>query len=73
LSPLPAVLVNAIVIPLVLFYGYGVTAMGNVTSTIGVLGLLALSILIGQALACYIIGMPLLHVLEKLNKQHSIF
>lgn len=73
LAPLPAVVVNAIIIPLVLYYGYGITAMGNAVTTIGVLALLALSILIGQAIACYLIGMPLMHVFERINRKHSIF
>ncbi len=59
LAPLPAVLVNALVVGLLLYYAYGVPlplwmCMGGV--------------FIGQALSCYGIGMPLYYALEKFGK-----
>lgn len=73
LAPLPAVVFNALVIPFVLYYGYGITSMGNATSTVGVLALMALSVFIGQAIACYVVGMPLMKVLEKISEKHRLF
>ena len=73
LAPLPAVVFNALVIPFVLYYGYGITSMGNATTTAGVLALMALSVFIGQAIACYVVGMPLMKLLERLNEKHRLF
>ncbi len=58
LVPLPSVVVNAIVVGPMLFYIYqlGNTALLSV-ATVG----------IGQFLACYVIGMPLLLLMEKLG------
>ena len=69
LAPLPAVIFNAIAVPLVLYYGYGFTTFefgAEVFSGAGpVLGLTALSVFIGQAIACYGVGIPLYLALEK--------
>ena len=73
MAPLPAVIFNALVIPFVLYFGYGIRSMGNATSTIGVLALMGLSVLIGQAIACYVVGMPLMKLLERLNDKYKIF
>ena len=67
LLPLPTIVVNAIVIPFVLVYGYGVDSIANVTGTGAVLALTALSIAIGEALACYVVGMPLYEGLKKVK------
>lgn len=56
LAPLPAVLINALVV------GY---LLANVYQVGVPMGLCALSVGAGQALACYGLGMPLLSVLEK--------
>ncbi|MDR0570632.1 MAG: QueT transporter family protein [Clostridiales Family XIII bacterium] len=56
LVPLPPVLLNAVIIGAMLYYGYGVNAsfLGN-----------ALWVGLGEMAACYCLGMPLLLVLEK--------
>lgn len=60
LAPAPSVLVNAVVIGAVLCYGY----------QIGVsYPLAAAYVFLGQALACYGLGMPLLLVLERCGKK----
>ena len=60
LVPLPEVVFNAIAVPFVIKYGYG--------SDYG-LPILALSVLIGQIISCYFIGMPLMFALKKLKKK----
>ena len=71
LYPLPPVLLNALVIPFILYYGYGITSMGNVTATYGVLGLMALSVFIGEAISCYALGIPLYLALKKVKSLRS--
>ena len=68
LIPLPTVLVNTLVIPFVLYFGYGVTSMGNATTMAAVLGLIALSIFIGEAISCYVVGIPLMMAVKKFEK-----
>jgi len=69
LAPLPAVIFNVIAVPLVLYYGYGFTTFefgATVFSGVGpVLGLTALSVFVGQMIACYGVGIPLYLALEK--------
>lgn len=65
LAPLPCVVFNALIVPLVLYFGYGVTSFGNETGMWLVLGLQALSIAIGQVIACYGLGMPLHYLLKR--------
>lgn len=60
LVPLPEVVFNAIAVPFVIKYGYG--------SDYGI-PILALSVLIGQIISCYFIGMPLMFALKKLKKK----
>lgn len=67
LTPLPNVLINALVIPFVLVYGYGITTFGNATSMISVLALNGLSIFIGEVLSCYVIGIPVYFATKKLR------
>lgn len=64
LYPLPTIVVNTLIIPFVLYFGYGVTSMGNATSMVAVLALLALSIFIGETISCYVIGIPLMNALK---------
>lgn len=68
LAPLPAVVFNVIAVPLVLYYGYGFTSFEVGSSVISgfwsVLGLTALSVFIGQMIACYGVGIPLYKALE---------
>ena len=73
LLPLPAVLCNAIAIPLVLYYGYGMHSFLGATSALPVLGLYALSVGIGQAIVCYGGGIPLYKAFEKISKKYRIF
>ncbi|MBR6950672.1 MAG: QueT transporter family protein [Oscillospiraceae bacterium] len=73
LAPLPAVVFNALVIPFVLYFGYGITSMGSTTATVGVLALMALSVFVGQAIACYVVGIPLMLLLERINDKRRLF
>ena len=65
LGPLACVVFNALIVPLVLYFGYGVTTFGNETGTWLVLGLQAVSVAIGQVIACYGLGMPLYYLLKR--------
>ena len=55
LRALPPVLCNAVIIGLVLTYGYGIDLLWMNMLTVGV----------GQAVVCYVLGVPLVRVLEK--------
>jgi len=55
LRALPPVLCNAVIIGLVLTYGYGIDLLWMNMLTVGV----------GQAVVCYALGVPLVRVLEK--------
>ncbi|MDL2236213.1 QueT transporter family protein [Christensenellaceae bacterium OttesenSCG-928-K19] len=59
LLPLPSVLINAFVVPWILITQYGVT---------DAYWYLALTVGVGQAIACYAIGMPLYFVLNRNRK-----
>lgn len=72
LVPLPTVLVNTLIIPFVLMYGYGITEFGGVSATAGVLGMLALSIFIGETISCYVIGIPLMKFFEKMKLKERL-
>lgn len=69
LAPLPAVGFNAIVVPFVLYYAYNFTTFefGEVviSGAAPVLALTALSVFIGQTIACYGVGIPLSLALER--------
>ena len=71
LAPLPAVLFNVIIVPPVLYFAYGFTGFdlgGSVIEGLWpVLGLTALSVLIGQVIACCGVGIPLYLALEKIG------
>jgi uncharacterized membrane protein len=62
LAPLPAVLVNAVIVGLILYYVYKLYEIG-VT-----LPMCMLYVAIGQTLACYGLGIPLMLLLEKYGK-----
>lgn len=62
LAPLPAVLANAVIVGAELAY------LMNVPFWQAVLGVGA-----GQAVSCYVIGMPLLFALEKLQQKWNLF
>ena len=65
LAPLPSIVFNAVILPFVLYFGYGFTSFGNTDGMWVVLGLNALSIAIGQTIACYGLGMPLYFLLRR--------
>lgn len=73
LLPLPAVVCNAIAVPLILYYGYGMHSFLGATSALPVLALYALSVGIGQAIVCYGGGIPLYRALGKINEKYKIF
>ena len=73
LLPLPAVMCNAIAVPLILYYGYGLSSFLGATSALPVLGLYALSVGIGQTIVCYGGGIPLYRALKKINEKYKIF
>ena len=64
LLPLPTVIVNAVVIPFVLYYGYGVVSMGSSTAKSTVLLLLTFSIAAGEIISCYVFGPILVNVMK---------
>ena len=72
LMPLPAVVVNALSIPLILYYGYGLCEFLGFESVFAVLGLYSLSVFLGQAIACYLLGMPIYYTVGKLYKKGNL-
>ena len=73
LMPLPAVVCNAIAIPFILYYGYGMHSFLGSAHALPVMGLYALSVGIGQAIVCYGGGIPLYGALDKISKKYRIF
>lgn len=71
--PLPAVLWNTWIIPFVLYYAYGYQSILQFTDTWMVLLLYALSLFIGQTIACYGVGMPLYFTLRRLDRSSHLF
>lgn len=69
LLPLPTVLINALVVPVILIYGYGVQASGALFGY----PVLCLSVLLGQTIACYGLGIPLFLLLERIDRRHGFF
>lgn len=67
LAPLPSVVFNALILPFVLYFGYGLTAFGDENGMWLVLGLNSLSIAIGQCIACYGVGMPLYYLIRRIK------
>ena len=70
LIPIPTVLVNALIIPFVLYYGYGVVSMGSATARWAVLGLMAFSVGAGEIISCYVFG-PIVVKIMSIVKKHS--
>ena len=60
LAPLPPVLANTIIVPWVLKYAYGAEEMVQ---------FMAVTVGIGEILACYVLGMILLFALNKVRRQ----
>jgi len=73
LLPLPAVLWNTLIIPFVLYYAYGYQSVLQFTDAWIVLLLYALSIFIGQTIACYGVGMPLYFTTRRLDRSSHLF
>ncbi len=69
LYPAPAVIVNAIFVPFILYFGYGFTSFGNFSGAVTVLSVYALSVFIGQTIVCYGVGIPLYLALKKISKK----
>ncbi len=64
LIPIPTVIVNALIIPFVLYYGYGIMTMGNATAKWAVLGLMAFSVGAGEIISCYVFGPIIVKVMN---------
>ena len=73
LVPLPPVAFNALIIPFVLYYGYGVTEAFGQSGTLAVLGLHALTVGAGEAAVCYILGVPFMIAVNRLSKKIKLF
>ncbi len=65
--PIPTVVANAVIIPFVLYYGYGINAMWNATSKWAVIGLMAVSIAAGEILSCYVLGLLIVKVMNTIE------
>ncbi len=57
LTPIPTVVANTLIVPLVIVYGFGVTDVA--------LPVVALGVLVGEIIAAYALGLALLVALEK--------
>lgn len=68
LIPIPTVLVNAIIIPFVLYFGYGITEMASATSMAAVLGLMAFSVGAGEVISCYVFGPIVVTIMNRVDK-----
>lgn len=66
LYPIPTVVVNTVVVPFILYYGYGITSMGNAKGTVATLLLMAGTVCIGEVIACFFIGLPLIKILDRI-------
>ena len=69
LIPIPTVLVNAVIIPFVLFYGYGINSMGSATARWSVLGLMSLSIALGEIISCYVFGPIVVNIMNLIQSK----
>ena len=69
LIPIPTVLVNAIIIPFVLYYGYGISSMGSATAKGMVLLLMACSVGLGEIISCYVFGPVIVKVMTVVEKR----
>ena len=69
--PIPTVIVNALVIPFVLYYGYGINEMWNATSKWAVLGYMAVSIAVGEILSCYVLGLVIVKVMNTVEAKRQ--
>ncbi len=68
LIPIPTVIVNAVIIPFVLYYGYGIETMGSATAKTAVLALMSLSVGLGEIISCYVFGPVIVKVMKAVEK-----
>lgn len=68
LIPIPTVVVNALAIPFVLYYGYGVTSFAFAETRIAVLALLSFSVFAGEMISCYVFGPLFVLALNRVDK-----
>ena len=68
LIPIPTVIVNAVIIPFVLYYGYGIETMGSATAKAAVLALMSLSVGLGEIISCYVFGPVIVKVMKAVEK-----
>ena len=73
LSLLPPVVLNALVVPFILYYGYGISSFLSYEGMLPVLCLNGVSVLCGQIISCYLLGIPLYGLLAKITKRNTIF
>ena len=64
---------NALIIPFVLYYGYGIGEAFGVTGTLPVLGIHALTVAAGEAVVCYLIGIQVMFAAHVLDKKTGLF
>ena len=67
LIPIPTVLVNTVVIPFVLYYGYGIRSFMDATSTLSVLGLMAVSVCAGEVISGYVFGPIVVLIMNRIS------
>ncbi len=72
LVPLPPVVFNALIIPFVLYYGYGLTTTLGFEGTLPVLGMYALTVGAGEAAVCYVIGVPFMILVNRIGKNVAL-
>ena len=68
LIPIPTVICNAIVIPFVIYFGYGATEFAGATTMVPVLLLLSFSVFAGEMISCYVFGPLFVLALNRVNK-----
>lgn len=68
-APVPPIIANAIIVPLVLIYGYGLMIDG--LSVVQCFGYYCLTVGAGEVISCGVLGMILLFALQKYK--HTIF
>lgn len=71
LLPIPTVVVNAVIIPFVLYYGYGIVTMGSATAKASVLALMAFSVGAGEIISCYVFGPIIVKILKTVESHIS--
>ncbi|MBE6544151.1 MAG: QueT transporter family protein [Ruminococcaceae bacterium] len=68
----PSVVLNAIAIPFILYYGYGMSSFAGFEGVWTVLGIYSVSVFAGQMISCYGLGIPLYHMLCKIDERTNI-